>query len=73
LALLMFGLLGVLLVNPIAFLASAVTAVVCLFGTRLPIWCLLFFPVSVLAAGVTQIASAWAVRRGKVAWKGRVY
>lgn len=73
LALLMFGLLGVLFVNPVAFLASAVTAVVCLVGTRLPIWCLFFYPLSVLAAGVTQIASAWAVRRGKVAWKGRVY
>lgn len=72
LGLLLIALAAVVFVSPVAAGLALTTFVATLWATRLPWWCALVFPVSVVSAGITQIASIIAVRRG-VEWKGRQY
>jgi glycosyltransferase involved in cell wall biosynthesis len=72
-ALFFFGLAGTLLLNPIAFLAGLFTAIFAAMAVKTPWYTVLLFPLSVLAAGVTQLASMVAAIGGGVEWKGRKY
>lgn len=73
LGMLLMGLAVGMFFSPVAGLLAFATFVLTVVATRLPWWCLLFVPVSVFAAGVTQIGALVAVFTGGVEWKGRKY
>ncbi|MFM9873289.1 MAG: glycosyltransferase [Fimbriimonadaceae bacterium] len=72
-ALFLFGLAATLFLNPLAFFCGLFTAIFAALAVKMPWYTVLLFPLSVFAAGVTQLSSMIAAFGGGVEWKGRKY